>query len=98
MKLLVRNGTIEVGSLFKFVFVGVLIGEGIIFGIPFALIFLTIAASGFPAMEGGQAFPAFLLPLMLPLIITMHALMFGGMIVLGLWIYSRFGKLEVDAI
>jgi hypothetical protein len=32
---------------------------------------------------------------MVPLIVAMHALMFGGMIVLGLWLYRLRGKLEI---
>jgi hypothetical protein len=97
MKLYVRDGKLQAGSFFKFVFVGVLIGEGLIFGIPFLFItiaMLTIAATGTP-IAGNAPQMVWLLPIMFPMIVAMHAVMFGGMIVLGLWIYSRFGKLEI---
>lgn len=94
MKLYVRNGALQATSFFKFVFVGVLIGEGLIFGIPMGLIFGAMMLSGLP-IEGNAPQMAWLMPIMLPLIIVMHALMFGGMIVLGLWLFSRFGKLEI---
>jgi hypothetical protein len=97
MKLYVRNGALQASSFFKFVFVGVLIGEGLMFGIPFLIIsaiFAGAVASGQP-IEGNAAHMWWMFPVMFPLIIFMHALMFGGMIVLGLWIYSRFGKLEI---
>lgn len=95
MKLYVRNGKISPTAFFKFVFVGVLLGEGLIFGIPFTLTTILMLTSGVPVQ--GNVPPQFLwlFPLMVPMIIFMHALMFGGMILLGLWIYSRFGKLEI---
>ena len=95
MQLPMRRGAFRATSLFKFVFVGVLIGEGLIFGIPFAAI-LALGLMGGPIQTSG--FPPSVLwmfPVILPLIILGHALMFGGMIVLGLAIYSRWGKLEV---
>lgn len=97
MKLYVRKGALQASSFFKFVFVGVLIGEGLIFGIPFLAVtamMLIAVASGQP-IEGNAAHLWWVFPIMFPIIILMHALMFGGMIVLGLWLYSRFGKLEI---
>lgn len=97
MKLYVRDGKLQAGSFFKFVFVGILIGEGLIFGIPFffiAIALVTAAANGVP-IEGNAPEMVWAIPIIFPMIVAMHAVMFGGMIVLGLWIYSRFGKLEI---
>ena len=94
MKLRVRNGQFEAVALFKFVFVGVLLGEGIIFIPFFLIIFGAMALSGAP-IQGNAPQVFWLLPIMVPLIVAMHALMFGGMIVLGLWLYRLRGKLEI---
>ncbi len=95
MKLYVRDGKIQPASLFKFIFVGVLLGEGLIFGIPFLLMSAAMLSSGVPVEGNIPPQLIWLFPLVFPLIVFMHALMFGGMIVLGLWVFSRFGKLEV---
>lgn len=94
MKLRVRNGTFEPAAIFKFIFVGVLLGEGIIFLPFFALIFGALALSGAP-IQGNAPELVWLMPIMLPMIILMHALMFGGMIALGLWLFSLRGRLEI---
>ena len=95
MKLYVRNGKISPASFFKFVFVGVLIGEGLIVGIPFILMSILMMSAGAPIEGNIPTEILWLFPLMVPVIVGGHALMFGGMILLGLWIYSRFGKLEI---
>ena len=94
MKIYARDGIVQPASFFKFVFVGVLIGEGLIVAV-FFLPFLLLAFAGMPVETTGSREALWLIPIMLPLIVFMHALMFGGMITLGLWLYSRWGKLEI---
>lgn len=92
MKLYVRDGKLRAESLFKFAFVGIALGEALIFG---PLFLLAFGALSFSTEFPSQMFPLYMMPVILPFIFVMHGLMFGGMIVLGLWVYSRFGKLEV---
>ena len=99
MKLYVRNGKLQASSFFKFAFTGILIGEGLIFGVPFLLVsaaMLYALLSGAPISGNASPEMLWMLPFIFPMVIFMHALMFGGMIVLGLWLYSKFGKLEIS--
>ena len=81
MKLRVKNGRFEASSLFKFIFVGVLLGEGVIF-VPFFLLMMAMFLVMPQSNIQGPREAIFLIPFLLPMIIAMHALMFGGMIVL----------------
>ncbi|MBI3438180.1 MAG: hypothetical protein HY054_05940 [Proteobacteria bacterium] len=94
MKLRVKNGRFEPASLFKFVFVGVLLGEGVIF-VPFFLLMMVMFLVMPQSNIQGPRDAIFIVPVLLPMIIAMHTLMFGGMIVLGLWLFSLRGKLEI---
>lgn len=100
MKLRLRQGKFGASDLFKFAFVGIIIGEGLLFGVPLALIFGTFFAFG--PTHGGLA-PltpemahvfVWVAPLMVPMLVTIHAFVFSGFMTLGLWLYQLGGKLE----
>lgn len=104
MELKTTDGRLKLGSVFKLVATGDLLGAGVIFIPGFALIALGGLATGVPVKWGGQvvegAAATFLtlMPLvMIPFVLAMQAMMFGGLIVLGLALYQTRRPLRVVA-
>jgi hypothetical protein len=95
MKLFAHNGVVPPASFFKFAFVGVLIGEGLFVLLFLAPIFALTFAGPFTSLDPSARQFYWIVPVMLPVIVMMHALIFGGMITLGLWLYSRWRKIEI---
>lgn len=104
MQLRTVDGKLTLGSVYKIVVWGWLIGWSI-FMIPiFLLIVIGATISGQMSWNGemiygsGEIFmrllPFVFLP---PIIIVFHAFMFGGLITLGVLIYRRFRPLTVVA-
>lgn len=90
MNLTVRNGQLTLGSVFKLVAVSWLCFGFIVVGGFFLLIMLIGVASGSMTVNGeavvgrGTVFLSMLpMLVMLPLVIAMQAVMFGGMITAG---------------
>ena len=105
MELQTQNGRLKPGGAFKLVATGYFLGAGVIFLPLFALIsvitVISIAAGG-PAVlngeqvQGGPAIFVAILPLvMLPVILAIQALVFGGLAVLGLWLYNKWRPILV---
>ncbi len=97
MKLRIQNGQAEPVSLFKFVFVGHALGVTMIF-LPFFL--LAAGISLFIPMEtaeGGEMV-FWMAPIMIPAIALGQGLMIGGVVTLGLWLYTRKYKITVEEI
>ncbi|MEZ6022680.1 MAG: hypothetical protein R3C16_04535 [Hyphomonadaceae bacterium] len=102
MKIKVVDGTVSIGSLFAPVAVGYGIGAGVIFvpmfllmGVIFALSPGTVDQNGEPVSGVAMALPMIV---MLPLVLAMQAVMFGGLSVLGLAIYRTWGTLGVTSV
>jgi len=95
MKLFAHNGVVPPASFFKFAFVGVLIGEGLIVLLVFAPIFAITFAAPFASVDPAARQLYWIFPVMLPVIVMMHAVIFGGMITLGLWLYSRWRTIVI---
>jgi hypothetical protein len=98
------GGRLKLDSVFKLVATGYAIGAGVIFVPMFALITLVTFPSGAPmkvngeVVEGGAGQAFALLPLvMVPFIVAMQAVMVGGLIVFGLWLYQKRRPLRVVA-
>ncbi len=95
------DGQVRLGGLFKLVAVGYLLGAGAIFVPLFLLISVIAVAAGAPMMvngqpvEGGGILLALLPVLMLPVILAIQAVMFGMLVTLGLWIYSKVRTIRV---
>lgn len=104
MELRTVGGRLKLDSVFKLVATGYAIGAGVLFVPMFALITLISLASGAPmkvngeVVEGAAAQAFALMPLvMVPFVVAMQALMFGGLIVFGLWLYQKRRPLRVVA-
>lgn len=104
MELRTVGGQLKLASVFKLVATGYGIGAGVIFIPLFGLVILTGLASGAPmkvngeVVEGGARLAFALIPLvMVPFIVAMQAVMFGGLIFLGLWLYQKRRPLHVVA-
>ena len=96
MELQTQGGRLKPGGAFKLVATGYFLGAGLIFVPLFALITVIALVSGAPAtlngeqVYGGAAMFVAILPLiMVPVILAMQAVMFGGLAVLGLWLYNK---------
>jgi hypothetical protein len=101
MEIKVVDGKLSLTSLFAPVAVGYGVGAGVIFLPMFLLIGLV--GSFTPVVDqSGQTVSgaAFFLPMviMVPLILLMQSVMFAGLIMLGLAIYRRFGKINVISV
>ena len=102
MQLRTVDGRLTLGSVYKIIVWGWLIGWGVFF-IPIMLLIVvggTIAGqmsvNGEMVYGHGVVFMQ-MLPLLVlaPIIIVMHAFMFGGLITLGVWIYRQIGRAHV---
>jgi hypothetical protein len=99
MDIKVVDGKLSIGSLFVPVAAGYAIGAGAIFLPMFLLMGLIIAFSPGVVDQDGQAVSgaAMALPMiiMVPFIVVMQGVMFGGLVLLGLVIYRNWGTLRV---
>lgn len=102
MELRTKGGLLKPGGAFKLVATGYFLGAGLIFLPLFALVTMIFIAAGVPPLvngepvEGSGAVLAFFLPLiMLPVVLAMQAVMFGGLAVIGLWLYTKRRPIRV---
>lgn len=102
MELLTERGRLKLGGAFKLVAVGYFVGAGAIFLPLFALVTVITVASGIPPtvngqqVEGAGALLFSLLPLvMLPVVLAIQAVMFGGLVTLGLLLYQKFNPIRI---
>ncbi|WGM31127.1 hypothetical protein [Brevundimonas sp. NIBR11] len=96
MELRTTGGQLKPGRAFKLVATGYFLGAGVIFLPLFALVTVISLAAGVPPTLNGEpvggngAILVSILPLiMVPVILAIQAVMFGGLAVLGLWLYSK---------
>lgn len=101
MKVNVIDGKLQLGSIYKLVVAGWVIGWGV-FMIPMVLLIsVGIFFSETAQLNGATvsvANPAIvLLPmvLLLPIMLVFHAIMFGALIIFGLWLYRKKRPIEV---
>ncbi len=104
MELRTVGGRLKLGSAFRMVATGYLVGAGAIFVPLFGLVSVTLLATGAPAamngevVEGGARVVTILMPfVLLPLILAGQSLIFGGVIVLGLALYRTRRPIRVTA-
>lgn len=104
MQLQTIDGKLTLGSVYKIVVWGWIIGWGVFF-VPIALLIVIGATIAGEMSFNGQMIYGHgtvfmhMLPvlILLPIIIIMHAFMFGGLITLGVLIYRHFRPLSVTA-
>lgn len=70
--------------MFRLIATGYIIGSGVIFG-PFLLLATLVMGLQYPRVFGGGLFQL----LLLPIILGIQSVLFGGVIVLGLWLYQK---------
>lgn len=102
MKLRTTGGQLNLGGAFKLVATGYFLGAGVIFIPLLALVTVITLAAGVPPtlngepVEGsGGILVAFLPLIMVPVIFAIQAVMFGGLAVLGLWLYTKRKPIRV---
>jgi hypothetical protein len=102
MEIKAVDGKLSLGSLFGPIAVGYGIGAGVIFIPMFLLIGVLSLVTPAGVDQGGQTVSAsaMFLPMiiMVPFILAMQAVMFGGLIMLGLSIYRLWGTLRVTSV
>jgi hypothetical protein len=102
MEIKAVDGKLSIGSLFGPVAIGYAIGAGVIFLPMFLLMGLLFAFSpGFVDQNGQNVSGAAMaLPMiiMVPFIVVMQGVMFGGLVLLGLAIYRKWGTLRVTSV
>jgi len=104
MQLRTVNGELTLGSVYKLIVWGWLIGWGIFFIPIMLLIVIGATIAGEMSVNGEMIYGHGLVLLhvlpflvLIPIIIVMHAFMFGGLLTLGVSIYRRFRPLTVTA-
>ena len=102
MELRIAGGQLKPGGAFRLVATGYFLGTGVIFLPLFALATVTTLAAGVPPtlngepVEGsGGILVAFLPLILVPVVLALQAVMFGGLAVLGLWLYSKRRPIRV---
>lgn len=102
MELMVRNGNLSWGSMFKLYFFSWIGGFGALFGGAFFLILLLALLSGEVMVNGEPVYGAMqiflqLMPflILIPIVIVFHAFFFGGILLFGTWVFSRFRPIAV---
>ena len=102
MEIKAVDGKLSVTSLFWPVAVGYGIGAGVFFVPMFLLAGLLVSFAPAGVDQNGQSFsPAIMvLPMviMVPFIVAMQGVMMGGLVMLGLAIYRKWGTLRVIAV
>lgn len=84
MELRTMGGQLKAGAAFRLVATGYIIGASVIFGPLFLLATLTMGVQRPAMLVGGL-----LQLLLLPIVLGIQSLLFGGVIVLGLWLYQK---------
>jgi hypothetical protein len=102
MEIKAVDGKLSLGSLFGPIAVGYGVGAGVIF-IPMFLLVGLLSVFAPPGVDlSGQpvSAAAMMLPMviMVPFILAMQAVMFGGLVLLGLAIYRNWGTLRVTSV
>lgn len=104
MELRTENGQLKAGGAFKLIATGYLLGAGVIFLPAFAIVGVTATVSHAPVtvngevVEGGFAAAFGLAPLvLLPIALAIQSVIFGGIGVLGLWLYTRWRPIRITA-
>ena len=104
MELHTENGQLAPSGAFKLIATGYLLGAGAIFVPLFVLIAVLTLATGASAMMNGQVvhgsarFLVGLMPVVLvPVVLALQAVMFGGLVVFGLWLYTKRRPIRVVA-
>lgn len=102
MELRTIGGHLRPGSAFRPIAIAYFLGAGVFIAPMFVLVTLIQLAVGGPAtlngkpIEAGAATLFTLLPLVvLPLVLAGQAVLFGGLIVFGLWLYQRRKPIRV---
>jgi hypothetical protein len=101
MEIKAVDGKLSLASLFGPVAVGYGIGAGIIFVPMFLLVGLLSSFAPMTAQNGQTVSPAMMvLPMviMVPFIVALQGVMFGGLVMLGLAIYRKWGTLRVTSV
>jgi hypothetical protein len=102
MKMVVENGRLKLGSLYKAVVVGWIYGFGFFFGVVLFLLLLVSLLTGQMMVNGemvygrGRIFLE-MLPILIvfPIAIVMNALMLGGLVIGGLALYRKRRPIEL---
>lgn len=96
MELSTTGGRLKPGGAFKLVATGYFFGTMVIFLPLFALVTVISLAAGVPPtlngvpVEGsGGILVSILLLVIVPVVLAFQAVMFGGLVVLGLWLYNK---------
>lgn len=100
MELRTVGGRLKLSSAFKMIATGYVVGAGVIFLPIFTLMAVITFATGAPTTVNGEAvegggFLALLPIVMVPFIIAMQSLLFGGLVVLGLWLFQKRWPIRV---
>ncbi|MEQ1708077.1 MAG: hypothetical protein ABL864_07085 [Terricaulis sp.] len=102
MEIKAVDGKLSLGSLFGPVVVGYGVGAGVIFVPMFVLMSLLFLFSPGVVDQSGQivsgASVALPMLIMVPFILVMQGVMFGGLVLLGLAIYRKWGTLRVTSV
>ena len=95
MKIRASGGSPELASLYRVVTIGYVIGAGALFLIP-TILAVTFGGLGSATSSPGQSTPSpFLFVLLVPIVLGMQSLIFGGIVILGLAIYRRWRPIAV---
>ena len=84
MELRTMGGQLKAGAAFRLVATGYIIGASVIFGPLFLFATLAMGVQRPVLLVGGL-----LQLLLLPVVLGIQSLLFGGVIVLGLWLYQK---------
>jgi hypothetical protein len=102
MRLKTKGGQLTLGSAYKLIVWGWLLSWGVLFGVVLLMLITITLLTGEMAVNGEivsgrvRAFIAMApIVLMFPIVITLHAFMFGGLLTMGLWLYRTKRPIEV---
>jgi hypothetical protein len=102
MEIKAVDGKLSLASKFGPVAVGFAIGAGVIFVPMFLLMGLLYSFAPAGVDQNGQPFsPAmmvFPMVIIVPLIVAMQGVMIGGLVMLGLTIYRKWGNIRVTSL
>ena len=97
MKIKVQNGKLQVHSLFKPIFVGYVLGMGVL-GLPILLALLPVLL--FVPVEAGEGASGTAIVLailvMAPITVAFQAVMLGASAIFGLWVFNSRGTIEIE--
>ncbi len=94
MKIQITKNGFTFNNLLKMVGIGYFIGAGLLFAIPLGLAVLTVPFFGEPDEKQALILSLF----MVPIILFLQAIVFSLIIGLGLWLYKKFKKIEIELI